>query len=72
MSSSKNFDAKKTSFLNRSNFEFIEQMYLKFIKKDPELPLSWKKYFEDLDEESELIIKDINGPSWQRKRKIIL
>ena len=70
MSSSKNTDIKKNSFLNKSNSEFIEQMYLKFIKKDPTLPQSWKDYFKDLDEESNLVIKEINGPSWQRKEKI--
>ena len=70
MSSSKNLDIKKTSFLNKSNSEFIEQMYLKFIKNDPELPQSWKDYFKDLDEESNLVIKEINGPSWQRNKKI--
>ena len=70
MSSSKNLDTKKTSFLNKSNSEFIEQMYLKFINNDAELPQSWKDYFKDLDEESNLVIKEINGPSWQRTKKI--
>ena len=70
MSSSKNLDTKKTSFLNKSNSEFIEQMYLKFIKNDPELPQSWKDYFKDLNEESNLVINEINGPSWQRTKKI--
>ena len=70
MSSSKNLDNRKTSFLNKSNSAFIEQMYLKFIQKDPELPQSWKDYFEDLDEEANLVVKEINGPSWQRTKKI--
>ena len=70
MSSSKNLDTKRTSFLNKSNSEFIEQMYLKFINNDVELSQSWKDYFKDLDEESSLVIKAINGPSWQRNKKI--
>ena len=70
MSSSKNIDTKKTSFLNKSNSKFIEQMYIKFIKNDPELPQSWKDYFKDLNEESNLVINEINGPSWQRTKKI--
>jgi len=49
MSSSKNLYTKKTSFLNKSNSAFIEQMYIKFINKDPELPQSWKDYFKDPD-----------------------
>ena len=31
MSSSKNLEYKKTSFLNKSNSAFIEEMYLKYI-----------------------------------------
>ena len=70
MSASKNLDNKKTSFLSKSNSEFIEQMYIKFINKDPELPESWSNYFHDLDEDQSLIIDEINGPSWQRNKKI--
>ena len=70
MSASKNLDNKKTSFLSKSNSEFIEQMYIKFINKDPELPESWSNYFHDLDEDQNLIIDEINGPSWQRNKKI--
>ena len=70
MPSSKNLDNKKTSFLSKSNSEFIEQMYLKFISNDPELPESWSNYFQDLDEDQSLIIDEINGPSWQRNKKI--
>ena len=70
MSSSKNLDSKKTSFLNKSNSAFIEQMYLKFISNDSDLPQSWKDYFTDLDEELNLVVKEINGPSWQRTKKI--
>ena len=70
MSASKNLDNKKTSFLSKSNSEFIEQMYIKFINKDPELPESWSNYFHDLNEDQSLIIDEINGPSWQRNKKI--
>ena len=70
MSISKNLYSKKTSFLNKSNSDFIEQMYLKFIKNDPGLPQSWKDYFKDLGEDSSVIINEINGPSWQKNKKI--
>ena len=46
MSASKNLEYKKTSFLNKSNNAFIEQMYVKFINKDPSLPKGWKDYFQ--------------------------
>ena len=71
MSSSKNLEYKKTSFLNKSNSAFIEQMYIKFVNKDPDLPESWKSYFLDVDEDLDLIVKEINGPTWSPAKKKI-
>ena len=71
MSSSKNLEYKKTSFLNKSNSAFIEQMYLKFINKDSDLPESWKNYFLDIGEEIDLVVKEINGPTWNPRKKNI-
>ena len=48
MSSSKNLKFEQTSFLNKSNSAFIEQMYLKFLNKDPDLPEDWVNYFEGI------------------------
>ena len=71
MSSSKNLNFEKTSFLNKSNSTFIEQMYLKFVSKDPNLPASWKDYFEGIGDELNTIAKEINGPSWSPKKNKI-
>ena len=71
MSSSKNLDFEKTSFLNKSNSAFIEEMYLKFINKDVDLPESWANYFESIGEELNIIAKEINGPSWGPTKKKI-
>jgi 2-oxoglutarate dehydrogenase E1 component len=71
MSSSKNQEYEKTSFLSKSNSAFIEQMYLKFINKDSNLPESWRKYFEGMGEELDVIVKEINGPSWSLTKKKI-
>ena len=65
MTSSKNIDYKKTSFLDKSNSTFIEAMYLKYLNKDSNLAESWKEYFLDIEDEMELMIKEINGPSWK-------
>ncbi|MDA7714270.1 2-oxoglutarate dehydrogenase E1 component [Candidatus Pelagibacter sp.] len=70
MSSSKNLEFEKTSFLSKSNSAFIEQMYLKFINKDKNLPESWQHYFEGISEDLNMIAKEINGPSWSLKKKI--
>jgi len=71
MTSSKNLEYKKTSFLSKSNSAFIEQMYLKFINKDSNLPESWRNYFLDIGEEIDLVAKEINGPTWSREKKKI-
>ncbi len=71
MSSSKNLEYKKTSFLNKSNSSFIEQMYVQYVNNDPNLPESWKKYFIDIGDDINSIVKEVNGPSWSpRKNKI--
>ncbi len=69
MSSSINLKYEKTSFLSKSNSAFIEEMYLRFIKKDPNLPESWKRYFETLDDDIQSVIKEIEGPTWNPKKK---
>ena len=71
MSSSKNLEFKKTSFLSKSNSLFIEEMYLKFIKNDPTLAQNWKDYFGSLDEDLKSVVKEIEGPSWQPNKKKI-
>ena len=68
MSSSKNLDFEKTAFLNKSNSAFIEQMYLKYINQDPNLPNSWKNYFDEIKDEADVIVNEINGPSWSPKK----
>ena len=71
MSSSKNIEFEQTSFLSKSNSAFIEEMYSKYVEKDPTLPESWKNYFETLGEDLNLIVKEIEGPSWKKNRKKI-
>ena len=68
MSLTKNLEFEKTSFLNKSNSAFIEQMYLKYVNNDKDLPKSWKKYFDGLGDELNLIVDEIKGPSWSRNR----
>jgi 2-oxoglutarate dehydrogenase E1 component len=73
MSSSKNLEYQKTSFLSKTNSSFIEEMYLKFINQDENIPESWKKYFEDIGEDLSIVVKELNGPSWgSNKTKIDL
>ena len=71
MSSTKNLEFQKTTFLTKSNSAFIEEMYMKFVNNDPTLPDSWKGYFYEIGDELDVIVNEINGPSWgPAKRKI--
>ena len=70
MSTSKNLEYEKTSFLSKSNNAFIEQMYLKFINRDTDLPESWQQYFEGIDDDLDTMAKEIEGPSWSPKKII--
>ena len=56
MRSTKNLEYQKTSFLNKSNSNFIENMYLRFIKNDSSLPGDWREYFQALNENIEELI----------------
>ena len=70
MSSPKNLEYKKTSFLNKANSAFIEEMYVKFINKDPSLPDSWIEYFSEIGDQAEVVVNEINGPSWSPSKKV--
>ena len=70
MSSSKNLEFEKTAFLSKSNSTFLEEMYLKFINKDPSLPDSWIEYFSEIGDQAEVVVNEINGPSWSPSKKV--
>ena len=71
MSLTKNLDFEKTSFLTKTNSAFLEQMYLNYINQDPDLPSSWKIYFDELGDELDLVANEIKGPSWAPIKKNI-
>ena len=43
----------------------------KYIEKDPSLPASWENYFKSLNEDLNLISKEIEGPNWKKNKKKI-
>ena len=47
MSISSNRKFEETSFLSKSNSSFIEQMYLKYLNKDTDLPDGWRPHCFD-------------------------
>jgi len=63
-----NLTFEKTSFLQGGNSSFIKQLYLKYLQDSKSIPQSWVEFFDGLNEEQELVEKEILGPSWAPKR----
>ena len=71
-SNGKNIIFEKTSFLQGSNSPFIEELYLKYLNNPSSVPQSWVDFFKGLNEDKDIIQKEILGPSWSpRKNKKI-
>ena len=60
---------EKTSFLQASNSAFFKEQYSKYINNPKSLPQSWIEFFNGLNEDQEVIKKEISGPSWAPKKK---
>lgn len=70
MTSSKNNQTfEKTSFLHGGNSPFIKEMYLNYLSDPKSIPQSWIEFFDGLNEDQEIIKKEILGPSWAPKKK---
>ena len=55
---------EKTSFLQGGNSLFIKELYLKYLINPKSIPQSWVEFFDGLDEDQEVVKKEILGPSW--------
>ena len=62
-----NITFEKTSFLQGHNSPFIKELYLQYLKNPTSVPQSWREFFDGLDEDQEIIRKEILGPSWAPK-----
>ena len=60
---------EKTSFLGNNSSEFIEELYAQYITNPQGLTEEWKEFFKGLQDNKELIINTVNGPSWSPKKK---
>ena len=61
---------EKTSFLGNNSSEFVETLYSDYLKDPEKLPEQWRNFFEGLNDKREKVIKNVNGPSWSRKKKL--
>ena len=63
---------EKTSFLHGVNSPFIKELYLKYLNNPKSIPQSWIEFFDGLNDDQEIIKKEILGPSWAPRKKINL
>ena len=61
---------EKTSFLYGNNSPFIKELYLKYLSNPKSIPESWIEFFDGLNEDQEIIKKEILGPSWAPRKNI--
>jgi len=67
-SNKKNVIFEKTSFLQGVNHTFLKELYLKYLNNSKSIPASWVEFFDGLDEDQEIIKKEILGPSWSPQK----
>mgnify|MGYP001130803273 CR=1 FL=1 len=69
MSSSKNNNTyKKTSFLAGNNSSFIKKFYSDYLLDPKKIPEDWRLFFDGLKENEEVVLKDLQGPSWSKSK----
>jgi len=68
-SSRDNLIFEKTSFLHGTNSPFIKEMYLKYLNSPKSIPQSWIEFFDGLNDDQEVVKKEILGPSWAPRKK---
>ena len=56
-----------TSFLYGANSEFIEQLYQRYLKSPRSVDLSWREFFEGLDDDADSVFAELRGASWSPK-----
>ena len=59
----------KKPFFSRNN-EFIKEFYADYLSDPKSLPDSWRKFFEGLSDDQNLVYDDLKGPSWSPEKKI--
>jgi len=60
---------EKTSFLQGSNSSFIKELYSKYLNNPKSISQSWIDFFDGLNEDQEIVKKEILGPSWAPRKR---
>src|SRR5262249_7947222 len=59
------------SFLSGPNAPFIEELYARYLENASAVDPSWRKFFSDLQDESETVLTDIRGASWSPRARSV-
>ncbi|NIJ41322.1 2-oxoglutarate dehydrogenase E1 component [Parvibaculum indicum] len=57
---------ERTSFLYGTNAGFVEELYARYLNDPASVDAEWKKFFDELDDERENVLKEVRGASWKR------
>ena len=60
-----------STFLSGPNAPFIEELYARYLEQPNSVDPSWRKFFSDLQDESEIILNDIRGASWAPRERAV-
>ncbi len=58
-------------FLSGPNAPFIEELYAKFLERPESVDPSWRKFFEELREDTAIALGDMRGASWGPRTRSI-
>lgn len=56
--------SENLTFLSGINSEYIAHLYAQYKRKPASIDQSWKKFFDDLNDEEVSILKELHGASW--------
>ena len=60
------------TFLNSANAPYVAELYSKF-RNDPEsVDITWKDFFNNLNEDDYSVLKDFGGPEWKERPSSII
>jgi 2-oxoglutarate dehydrogenase E1 component len=60
-----------STFLSGPNAPFIEELYAKYLEQPESVDPSWRKFFSDLEDETETVLNDIRGASWAPRERAV-
>ena len=60
-----------STFLSGPNAPFIEELYARYLDQPDSVDPSWRKFFSDLEDETEIVLNDIRGASWSPRERAV-